>query len=156
MAVAIAGVPFLFAEVFSLRAVSRAHLVQGQQYVRQAELLARQAMLVSIAVSVAVAGLGVGFIHFALPDFGPAIQPMLILCVATVPAASMRVLISAKAMIDRRRDLYIFSIAGLIGVMIYFPAAAGGAVGVACASLLLYSFLWLLQWILWKRHGWEN
>ena len=146
LAAAIAGIPFLLAEVFSLRAISGFHTHGSQQYFAQVRSIANRAVVVSLLAAGPTAILGSLIILRVIPEFKLAIPPMLILCMAVVPSSYLRVMVTGMSMARLTPNLYLYSATGILFSFLYVPAAQYGALGMALASLAVYGLLFVLIW----------
>lgn len=138
MATAIAGLLFLVAEVFMLRAVSAHGAVESEEYPAAVTGLARTAVLAVALVAVPLVGVSWVALTYVLPAFWPAFWPTVVLCVAAVASTYTRVVAGGLGMVKANRRLYVYAVASAVLCLLYFPAAGYGAMGVAVASLVIY------------------
>lgn len=139
MAGAIAGLLFLVCEVFALRAVSAHRAVEADAYPSVVAGLARTAVLAVALVALPLIGVSWVVLTYLLPDFWPAFWPTVILAIAAVASAYTRVMAGGLGMAKANRRLYVYSVGSAALCLLYFPAAAYGAMGVALASLVIYA-----------------
>ncbi|TXH39998.1 MAG: hypothetical protein E6Q90_15235 [Actinobacteria bacterium] len=138
MAGSIAGLMFLVAEVFALRAVSAHGAVPTESYAAVVAGLARSAVLAVALSAVPLVGVSWVVLTYLLPDFQPAFWPTVVLAVAAVASAYTRVVAGGMGMVKANRRLYRYAVGSVVLCLLYLPAAAYGALGVAVASLVIY------------------
>ncbi|MFI0431897.1 MAG: hypothetical protein ACH36H_02000 [Candidatus Nanopelagicales bacterium] len=139
MATSIAGLLFLVAEVFALRAVSAHRAVEPHDYPAAVAGLARSAVLAVALLALPLMGVSWVVLTYLLPDFASAFGPMVVLAVAAVASTYTRVMSGGLGMAKANRRLYVYAAASAALCLLYFPAAAYGAMGVAVASLVIYA-----------------
>ncbi len=138
MATSIAGLLFLVAEVFALRAVSAHGALPAESYPAAVTGLARAAVLAVAAAAVPLVGVSWVVLSYLLPDFWPAFWPTVVLSLAAVASTYTRVMAGALGMVKANRRLYRYAVGSVVLCLLYLPAAAFGALGVAVASLVIY------------------
>ena len=138
MAVAIAGLLFLVTEVFALRAVSAHRTTAPEHYPDVVAGLARAAVLAVALTAVPLAAAAWLVLTYLLPAFADAFVPMLILSAAGMASTYSRVMAGALGMVGADRRLYLYAVVSIGLFLLYLPAAAFGAIGVAVASLAVY------------------
>lgn len=140
-AASIANLLWFPAEVLGLRAVGLHATAQTHsEYRHKVRRLASLAMLAAAAMGFLVSGLSLLLIPRFLPVFEPALLPLVVLAIASIPTAWARVLMMACGMTSRNRILRLYSRLGLALSILFVPASASaGAMGAALASLIVYS-----------------
>ncbi len=138
MAGSIAGLLFLVAEVFALRAVSAHAAVPEEAYAAAVAGLARSAAAAVALAAVPLVAASWLVLTYLLPEFQPAFWPTVVLALAAVASAYTRVQAGGLGMAKASRRLYVYAAVSVVLCLLYFPAAAYGAMGVAVASLVIY------------------
>jgi len=138
LATSIAALLFLITQVFALRVASLYKSLDAAEYAVAVHRLARTAVVTVALLIPFVVLAGWLAVEWLLPEFRPALVPMVILCLAALPETYARIHTYALGMTSGNRRLFAYALVSLAVFAGYFVAARWGAIGMAVASVLGY------------------
>ena len=139
LATSIAALLFLITQVFALRVASLHKSLDASGYAAAVHRLARTAVVTVALLIPFVVLAGWLVVQWLLPEFRPALVPMMILCLAALPETYARIHTYALGMTSGNHRLFAYALVSFALFGGYFVAARWGAIGMAVASVLGYA-----------------